>query len=256
MTGRAFGGAWLGVSLAAHVSLLAAAHHGEAVPRPQHPPSFVQLTLPPAPQAAPEPTAPPKAPTSKPASKPTVTPKPAAQLREPRPAAPDPPATAELPTSDVTGTTLISENGTGFSAPPGSGHERDGALPSAAASSVPARLVPSPSGIVPHPPPALIILPPSALARKPTPPPLTALLARNYPPEARRIGLSGDATVRARIEANGAIRLATTVSESSPGFGDACRRTLVASQWSPPLDRSGRAVATFISYRCKFRVND
>jgi hypothetical protein len=98
-------------------------------------------------------------------------------------------------------------------------------------------------------------LPLSQLSRKPVPPSLAATLERNYPPAARSIGQSGDASVRARIEARGNIRLASIVSETSPGFGDACRRTLLGSQWSAPLDRSGKPVATWISYRCKFRID-
>jgi hypothetical protein len=46
----------------------------------------------------------------------------------------------------------------------------------------------------------------------------------------------------------------TVVSESAPGFADACRKTLLGSRWSEPLDREGRAVSTRLTYRCRFEV--
>jgi TonB family protein len=97
-------------------------------------------------------------------------------------------------------------------------------------------------------------LPLSQLSKKPVPPALAQALERNYPPEARNLGRSGEAKVRARIEANGAIRNAKVTSETAPGFGAACRNTLLSSQWSVPLDHDGKPVATWISYQCKFRI--
>ena len=99
------------------------------------------------------------------------------------------------------------------------------------------------------------LVPLTDLSRRPSPPPLDGKLASNYPPEARRRGLEGLAVVTARIEADGHIRVASIASESDPGFGEACRRTIVGSVWSPPQDASGRAVATQIRYTCQFRVD-
>jgi hypothetical protein len=62
--------------------------------------------------------------------------------------------------------------------------------------------------------------------------------------------------VRARIEANGDVREVTLTSETGHGFGSACRAALLESHWSAPLDRLGKAVATWITYRCKFRVDE
>ena len=91
--------------------------------------------------------------------------------------------------------------------------------------------------------------------RRPRPPPLNGVLRRNYPPEARRSGQAGTAIVAARIGPDGRVGSPSIVSESGPGFGRACLRTLMGSVWTPPLDRNGRAVATRISYTCRFQVN-
>ena len=99
------------------------------------------------------------------------------------------------------------------------------------------------------------LVPLTDLSRRPSPPPLDGKLASNYPLEARRRGQEGLAVVTARIEADGHIRVASIASESDPGFGEACRRTIVGSIWSPPRDTSGRAVATQIRYTCQFRVD-
>jgi hypothetical protein len=50
------------------------------------------------------------------------------------------------------------------------------------------------------------------------------------------------------------VRDLVVVSQSGPGFGDACRATLRDSVWSAPLDREGRAVTTFVTYTCRFEV--
>jgi TonB family protein len=92
------------------------------------------------------------------------------------------------------------------------------------------------------------------LARKPEPPALTGALERAYPAEARRLGLSGEAVVKARVRPDGAIDRARVVSATDGWFGDACRRVLVASRWSPPVDRGGAPCATEIRYVCHFEV--
>jgi TonB family protein len=80
-------------------------------------------------------------------------------------------------------------------------------------------------------------------------------LRANYPEEARQRGLAGSARVRARIDADGVIRSARLLTESSPGFGAACRKTVLGSQWSAPRDKNGGAVATEIVYTCHFQVD-
>lgn len=166
--------------------------------------------------------------------------------------APSPELAARTP-PEPTGLTLTGDNPTLFEAPVGSGSVRNAAVVAGLAPSV-AR-VPVPATQAPPPPP-LPAVPLAELSRKPVPPSLGAALRRNYPRAARSLGKSGDAKVRARIETTGEIRVATISSETSAGFGEACRRTLVGSRWSAPLDKSGRPVATFITYQCKFRIDD
>jgi TonB family protein len=104
------------------------------------------------------------------------------------------------------------------------------------------------------PPPTTTPL--TELSQKPAPPPLAKALERNYPPEARSQGLAGEAKVRARIDPNGRVGVARVTSESSHGFGAACQTTLLASAWTPPLDREGKPSTTWVTYRCKFRIED
>lgn len=137
----------------------------------------------------------------------------------------------------------------------------DGTSPTEPLAIVPAPPAPEPAAkLEPKPEPAAKPVPKPAtveardLARRPEPPPLAGALAQHYPAEARRRGVGGQAAVRARVDADGRVRVAQVSSESEPGFGAACQRTLLGSKWSPPLDREGRPVATWIRYTCRFRV--
>ena len=56
------------------------------------------------------------------------------------------------------------------------------------------------------------------------------------------------------IEGDGRVGEIQVLSESSPGFADACRRTLRGSLWGEPLGRDGRPVRTRLAYRCRFRI--
>ena len=98
------------------------------------------------------------------------------------------------------------------------------------------------------------VVPLASLSRPPAPPDLNAALERHYPEAARRQGTPGEAVLKARVTAEGRVRDLVVVSESAPGFGDACRATLRESVWSAPLDASGRPVATFVTYTCRFEV--
>lgn len=106
----------------------------------------------------------------------------------------------------------------------------------------------------PAPPPAPTPVPFRDLSRRPQPPPLDALLERNYPPSARRLGRAGSARVALLIGLDGRVRSVRVVSASEPEFGDACARTLRQSRWSPPQDDQGNAVPTIAPYECHFRV--
>jgi TonB family protein len=165
---------------------------------------------------------------------------------------------------DLTGVTLTNDGpGEGWSSVVGDGSRMDGALgrirtgqrdrredAPVKRSTRAARRVARPK---PKPAPAVVAV--ADLSRRPRPPSLNAVLQQHYPPDARRRGQGGKAVVSARIDADGRIRAATVVSQSGPGFGQACVNTLTGSVWSPPLDRAGRPVATRISYTCQFRVN-
>jgi hypothetical protein len=114
---------------------------------------------------------------------------------------------------------------------------------------------------VPEAPPALQPKPAGSplvaladLAARPAPPDLGSALHRNYPEDARRRGLAGHGEVRVRIDSEGVARNVAPLGESAPGFADACRRALTGSRWTPPRDRTGRAVSTEVRYRCRFLV--
>lgn len=92
------------------------------------------------------------------------------------------------------------------------------------------------------------------LSRPPDPPNLDTRLLEQYPENARRQGIPGNALVRARILPTGRIDRLRVVSASSPRFAQACRAVLRGSRWSAPLDRRGNPVATEIRYRCQFQV--
>ncbi len=101
------------------------------------------------------------------------------------------------------------------------------------------------------------IVPASDLSRRPGPPNerLQTLLERNYPREARNLGVEGHADVRVHVRADGSVQPLAVVSESYEGFGNACRATIRAGgRWSPPLDRQGREVDTRLVFRCTFTI--
>ena len=208
------------------------------------PPSRVTFRVPP-PPAPPEP--PPVAP------EPPPPPKPLERTIAKKEATPPPePANAQPPPVDLRGVTLTNDSGTAsFSSIVGNGAGFQGPLgpvgpkrPEPMAPLTPAAV--APSG------PSLVAL--ADLSEKPVPPALGDSLRQHYPAEARRRGLGGSATMEARVDPDGRIRSARLVSESFAGFGDACKKTLVGSRWSPPKDRSGRAVSTAIRYTCRFLV--
>lgn len=153
---------------------------------------------------------------------------------------------------DLTGVTLTGGDGAAWSSVTGNGESMVAPIrPAVAATQQPKNETPGDSTSAK---PEVPIVPLRDLAAKPAPPPLNNQLLANYPASARRQGLAGTAKVLARVDPDGVIRQARTLSESSTGFGSACRQTLLGSKWSPPRDRSGRAVVTQIHYTCDFRV--
>lgn len=153
---------------------------------------------------------------------------------------------------DLTGVTLTADAlKAGFAIPAGDGSALRATAPrrplmASSEPEVAPVLAPKPAG------PPLVAL--ADLAARPAPPDLGSALRRNYPEDARRRGLSGNGEVRVRIDADGVARSVSPLGESAPGFANACQRAVMGSRWSPPRDRSGRAVSTEVRYRCRFLV--
>jgi protein TonB len=157
--------------------------------------------------------------------------------------------------SPLAGVTLTNESGTGsFSSLVGDGSSFQGPLGPVAPRAEPKPVAPAPSARAPKPLPAVPLVAVADLSEKPRPPALAGALREHYPSDAQRRGVSGSATVKARIDPDGQIRTVGLVGETFAGFGEACRQTLLGSRWSPPRDREGRAVATAIRYTCRFVV--
>ena len=259
------GGACLIMSLGAHIGVVqeCTTENVERVSPPSLP-SIVELSVAPArtkqtPPKVSEPDPPePIAPTPRPPEprsiKPVVT-EPEAPV--PEPTAPDPihqePEVADHP-PELTGTTLLGPSGDGFSAPLGNGDARSGVAQAGLSRSVDsATKTRKVNHVAPR---AHVTVPLAKLSKKPAPPNLEGALRDNYPASARAQGKGGEARVRARIESTGRVHIASITEESSRAFGEACRSVLLTSVWSAPLDQKGRPVATFVTYRCRFRVED
>jgi len=234
------------VSVGVHVALfggLAGGRHPSLAKTHKRKPTEVSVTV------APPPTPPPLA--AKVAPRP-VAHKIAARAPAPPPdAPPPPPPQAETP-ADFSGTTLTNDGpGEGWRSAVGNGEAMHGPIGEPGAKvtgrSRDGATAPSPAKAAP-----VVAL--ASLSRPPAPPDLNDALERHYPDAARKAGTPGQAVLKARVTAEGQVRDMVVVSQSAPGFGDACRATLRESTWTPPLDRDGQAVATFISYTCRFEV--
>ena len=212
----------------------------------------------PEPEPEPEPEPPLPAPELEPEPEPE--PEPPLPALEPAPleqpeGADEAPLEQAEPVQELTGTTLAADDGK-WGAPAGSGRSRSGPVqPGVSRPVVSVAKNPPPVAAKKKKPAQVAAVPLKELSRQPKPPSLGAALKRNYPKTARQQGLSGEAKVRARIDASGAIVAAKLVLESSSGFGEACRKTLLGSRWSAPLDKRGKPVPTWISYRCRFRID-
>jgi outer membrane biosynthesis protein TonB len=233
------------VSLGVHVGLMAGigkVNRG-AGPRLQRRPAEVTMTVQPAKPAPPPPAA--KAP------EPKAAPKRLAVKAAPRAvetAAPPPPQ-AETP-ADFSGVTLTNDGpGPGWASATGNGQAMKGPIGTPGAK-VTGRSIAG-GGEAPQAPPVVAL---GSVSRPPVPPDLNGALERHYPAEARRQGTPGQAVLKARILPDGHVRDMVLLSQSAPGFGDACRATLRESVWSAPLDKAGQSVATFVTYTCRFEV--
>lgn len=235
----------LTVSMSIHGAAYAAlgwVEHKAAIPPPR-PPSIVAMEIAappvpvPLPPAAPVPVAREKtAPAVKLSARPISAPSAIPQTA--------PPAAAMRETAaDFSGVTLTNDGpGEGWGSAVGNGARMEGAI-GAPNAIVTGRNV---AGI-----PVVGL---ADLSAPPRPPALDGELAKHYPAQAKAQGITGRAVVRARIEPDGSVGRIRVVSESSDGFGEACKRTLEESRWTAPRDRDGREVSTEISYTCRFEV--
>jgi outer membrane biosynthesis protein TonB len=177
-----------------------------------------------------------------------------AVVAAPRPAAAAP--EAETP-ADFTGVTLTNDGpGAGWASATGNGAAMNGPIGTPGARVTGRSRIGATGGGGPGPksegPPILEL---ADLSKPPRAPVLGDMLERNYPDGARQRGVSGRAVMRLRVMPDGHLRDLIVVAESGGGFGEACRRTLRDSLWSPPLDRQARPVSTFVSYTCTFEVH-
>jgi outer membrane biosynthesis protein TonB len=188
------------------------------------------------------------------AAKRTMRPAARAAVGAPRPAAHE--AEAETP-ADFTGVTLTNDGpGAGWAAPTGSGGPIRGPLGTPGARVTGRSRTGATSGAGPSSGTdgaAVVAL--ADLSKPPRPPVLGEMLERNYPDEARKRGLPGKAVMRLRVMPDGHLRDLIVVAESQGGFGEACRRTLRDSVWSPPFDLEAHPVSAFVVYTCTFTVH-
>lgn len=247
---------WIAVVLASlgmHAVAFGGLGHGgwgtSDAPRKRKP-ATVEMSVappkaPPPPAEAPKPAAPkPRVAMARPAAKiPTAAP-------PPPPSAAPPPAD-ESP-ADFTGQTLTNDGpGEGWASATGNGAKMNGPVGRPGARVTHRVVEGDPAGTGSGPPVVAI----GDLSRPPSPPPeLADKLVAAYPPEARAKGIAGKAVVKARITPEGRVRDMSVVSETAGGFGAACEATLRGSEWTPPIDRQGHPVSTFISYTCRFNV--
>jgi protein TonB len=236
------------ISVAAHAALFGGLggtwRHGEAKPR-KRPPTEMTVTVKPPPPA-------PRPPEAKPTPPKAVAHKIAARAPAPPPEAPPPPPPEAETPADFSGTTLTNDGpGEGWASAVGNGEAMRGPIGRPGAK-VTKRAIEGATQTAPAKAAPVVAL--ASLSRPPEPPDLNAALERHYPEAARKQGTPGQAVLKARITAEGQVRDLVVVSQSARGFGDACRATLRESTWSPPLDKDGQPVATFISYTCRFEV--
>lgn len=233
----------LPASIALHVALVLLLPHARTAEGRVVAPSVVEVPEPLPPVPPPQPPQPPKAPIDDVPVPPRPRDVRPVHLRQP----PTPIATSHDSISnaplDFSALTLSDEppaNNEGLALPSGAPTSRGGDVVSP---------TPPPSAIVPS------FVPLASLKRPPRAPAgLDAELERNYPVEARRSGVSGMAVLRVKLEPDGRVGRVDVVSESYPGFGSACTRTVRSARWEPPLDRDGHPVSTEIKYVCRFEV--
>jgi outer membrane biosynthesis protein TonB len=248
------------ISLAIHVGAVVSISKGHSDPRRKvKPPTLVTMTV--ASAAPPPSTAVPVAtgsPTAQRVAAKRAAPKTAKTAKTVVAASPpsSPAPRAETP-ADFTGVTLTNDGpGAGWASATGNGGAMNGPIGTPGArvtggSRAGATGGEGPSANADGP----RVVGAGDLSKLPGAPVLTDMLEGNYPDEARRRGVPGRAVMRLRVMPDGHLRDLIVVAESGRGFGEACKRTLRDSLWSPPLDRQARPVSTIVNYTCTFAVH-
>lgn len=204
---------------------------------------------PPAQEPAPEPPVP-EAPAPPP--KPALRPAAKAPKEPPKPSN-EPPAAAKEEIADFSGTTLSGQGG--WTSAVGNNAAMDRPIGSPDALATGRKRDGVAGGVVGGT--GVRVVPESDLSRRPTPPDnavLNAALERCYPKTARQQGIEGVSRIRVRVLASGKLQSLATLSETYPGFADACRCSLRDIVFQPGLDRTAQPVAADIAYTCRFTV--
>lgn len=216
--------------------------------------AVVEETPPAEPEPEPEPEKPAEPEPPPPPVKVVKAPKPAA--KEPEPAKTnEPPPAAEETLADFSGTTLTSEGVGGWASAVGSGGPMNGPIGKANAAVTGRDRAGVQGGVVGGS--GLRVVGEAELSRRPKAPNqdlLDAALQKHYPRGARDQGIEGGASIKIRILANGSVQVLATLSESYPGFAEACKASMRNQSWTPGLDNRGQPVATDIPFKCAFAL--
>lgn len=212
------------------------------------------------PQPAPEP--PPSEEPAPPVPEPVRAVKVPRQVASPKPVEKAPPATPEPPTAapetlaDFSGTTLTGEGAGGWASAVGNNQAMTGPIGKANAVVTGRDRTGVQGGIVGGT--GVRVLKESDLSRRPKPPSsdvLNAALERHYPKSARQQGIEGVARIKIRVLASGKVQPLATVSETYPGFAEACKASVRENDWAPGLDQGAQPGATDIEFKCEFLID-
>jgi len=212
---------------------------------------------PPEPEPEPEPVAPEPEPEVV-VPPPKAPPKPRTVRRPPsEPTPPEPPAPARENIADFSGLVLTGKGNRGFTAPQGDQSDREGPIGRPGGVTTGRNREGVEGGVVGGKGDAVVAV--GDLSSRPSPPTAAydTYLARNYPAEARSRGVSGSALVSLVIGSDGHPRNVRVRRERPEGFGfgEVCAAMFRSGPaWSPPRDRSGKPVATRITFECEFSL--
>ena len=256
---------WLGalgivLSAGAHLVVfvgLGAVRSEPAPPRPRELEFSVVTEVP----LEPEPEPPP-------VDKPEPEPEPVKVVKAPRPEAsprpvekadsktPEPPPAAEETLADFSGTTLTGEGAGGWASAVGNDQAMTGPVGKPNAAVTGRNRGGVQGGVVGGT--GVRVVSESDLSRRPKPPSgdlLNAALERHYPRSAKQQGIEGIARIKLRVLASGKVQPQATVSETYPGFAEACKASLRENNWGPGLDQGAQPAATDIEFKCEFIID-